>query len=79
MTALLHARVIPCILRRVIGIGRWGHHGEDPVQCDAAEERDAVDIAIEEFAGKGEERAIKNKEEKPAIEVAVVHYVRAGR
>ena len=51
MAALVDvALVVLCGLWSVVGVKGWCHQGEDPVEGDAAEEGDTVDIAVEELA-----------------------------
>ena len=75
MAALVVVPLVLCGLWSVVGVKGWCHQGEDPVEGDAAEEGDTVDIAVEELAGQSEECAVKDQEEKTAVEVTVVHYV----
>ena len=51
MAALVDmALVVLSGLRGVVGVEGRCHQGEDPVEGDAAEEGDAVDVAVEELA-----------------------------
>ena len=50
MAALVDVPLVLCGLWSVVGVKGWCHQGEDPVEGDAAEEGDTVDIAVEELA-----------------------------
>ncbi len=55
-----------------------GHETEDQMQSQRPEQRNAVDVAVEELAAQREEGAVQDEEEERAVEVRIVHYVRRG-
>lgn len=67
-----------------LGIGfcriEWrGHEREYGMKTDGAEERNSIDVAVEEFSGYCEEGAVQDEEDECAVQVAVIHDVWRGR
>lgn len=64
----------------VVGVSGDGvecgrHEAEDDVEGDGAEDGDAVDVAVEDFAREEKECAVEEDVKEGAVKVAVVHEV----